>query len=213
MREAAVFDLDGTIFVRSTSERYFIKRLFLKGKIKVSSLLAYLLRTLKEMDYLSSKLYYKGMKLKELEEAAKKVFSHSNLLKHLSRDAIEEIEFHRGEGRLLVLLSGCPEFILNVINRFLNFDLAVGSVLEERDGIVTGELRRSPLGPEKATILKEIAQIHRINLDSSYGYGNSFRDIYFLELLGNPVAVNPDRKLLKYALKRGWKIAHWGYKF
>jgi len=209
MREAAVFDLDGTIFIRSTSERYFIKRLFFKGKIKPLGIFAYLIRTLKEKDYLSSKLYYRGMKLKELEEAAKRIFSRSNLLKHLSREAIEEIEFHRSKGRLLVLLSGCPEFILKIINCFLNFDLPVGSMLEEKNGIVTGELKRTPLGPEKATILKEIAQIHRVNLASSYGYGNSFRDIYFLELLGNPVAVNPDRKLLKHALNRGWKIVHW----
>ena len=40
-------------------------------------------------------------------------------------------------------------------------------------------------------------------------YGDSISDLTALKAVGNPVCVNPDKKLKKEALKRVWKILTW----
>jgi phosphoserine phosphatase len=45
---------------------------------------------------------------------------------------------------------------------------------------------------------------------NSWYYCDSISDLPALEIVGNPVCVNPDRKLKKTAIKRGWKILSWG---
>jgi len=52
----------------------------------------------------------------------------------------------------------------------------------------------------------------RINptLDASTAYSDSNTDLPFLEAVGHPVAVNPDRKLRRVAAQRGWPILEFG---
>jgi phosphoserine phosphatase len=66
-------------------------------------------------------------------------------------------------------------------------------------------------GPEKVTKLKEFLQAKEkaginFDLNDSYAYADDFNDLPLLSLVGHPVAVNPDPKLYKLAVKRGWEI-------
>ena len=45
-----------------------------------------------------------------------------------------------------------------------------------------------------------------IDLTRSWAYSDSATDIPMLEAVGHPVAVNPDRELLKLARERSWEI-------
>jgi phosphoserine phosphatase len=82
--------------------------------------------------------------------------------------------------------------------------------LLSQDGQFTGELFSANCkGGEKRRRLLETFPVDETAWDQSYGYGNSADDIAFLELLGNPVAVNPDTKLKKIALQRNWAIEAW----
>ncbi|MEC7402827.1 MAG: HAD-IB family hydrolase, partial [Actinomycetota bacterium] len=45
-----------------------------------------------------------------------------------------------------------------------------------------------------------------LDLDGSFAYSDSVTDLPMLETVGHPVAVNPDRALLKEATSRGWEI-------
>ena len=40
----------------------------------------------------------------------------------------------------------------------------------------------------------------------SFAYSDAFTDLALLELVGHPVAVNPDRALAKVADERGWEV-------
>jgi hypothetical protein len=40
----------------------------------------------------------------------------------------------------------------------------------------------------------------------SFAYSDSINDLPMLELVGNPVAMNPDRKLAAVARRRGWQV-------
>src|SRR5256884_7965017 len=56
--------------------------------------------------------------------------------------------------------------------------------------------------------MREMAVAEGIDLASSYAYSDSITDLPMLELVGHPVAVNPDRDLRREAEKRGWQIRY-----
>src|SRR5438552_3125234 len=57
--------------------------------------------------------------------------------------------------------------------------------------------------------LRDIARLasdRGLDLTRCHAYSDSVNDLPMLELVGNPVAMNPDRKLLVIARKRGWQV-------
>jgi HAD superfamily hydrolase (TIGR01490 family) len=209
MRKAAIFDLDGPIFFYSTSERYFVYKLFQKFHLNLLNFFPFLYESFQKKSFTSSKAYYRGKNYQMINSLAKEIFSKENIITHITKKSLQKIEEHRKEGCLLILISGSPQFIINQLNKFLNFDIAVGTTLEVINNKLTGKVICHPIGKKKAEILEELSEKYKLSLHESYGYGNSFKDIFFLEKLGFPIAVNPDRKLKKFAKQKNWKIAYW----
>jgi fatty acyl-CoA reductase len=82
--------------------------------------------------------------------------------------------------------------------------------LQEENGSYTGELSGAPVaGEARARMLASYARRRGVDLHRSYAYADSISDLPMLEAVGNPVAVNPDRRLAAAARSRGWKIQHW----
>jgi hypothetical protein len=54
--------------------------------------------------------------------------------------------------------------------------------------------------------MREMAVAEGIDLANSYAYSDSITDLPMLELVGNPVAVNPDRDLARVAREREWEV-------
>lgn len=54
--------------------------------------------------------------------------------------------------------------------------------------------------------MAELAASEGIDLKGSFAYSDSVTDLPMLELVGNPVAVNPDRELRRIATERSWRI-------
>src|SRR5439155_26338517 len=88
----------------------------------------------------------------------------------------------------------------------LGLDGVVGTRAEVVDGRYTGELDGEMChGPEKARRVAQLAGENDIDLDRSYAYSDSVNDLPLLELVGFPVAMNPDRALRQIARQRGWQ--------
>ena len=75
-----------------------------------------------------------------------------------------------------------------------------------RKGRYTGQLEFYAYGPHKADAIREMAVNEGIDLANSYAYSDSITDLPMLELVGNPVAVNPDRELTRIAREREWDM-------
>ncbi len=76
-----------------------------------------------------------------------------------------------------------------------------------KDGVYTGK----PTGlfiyrTGKALAIKQLAAQEEIDLSESYAYSDSESDLPMLEVVGHPVAVNPDGELARVARERGWQI-------
>jgi HAD superfamily hydrolase (TIGR01490 family) len=121
-------------------------------------------------------------------------------------EALELIEEHRAAGRKVFIISASPEEIVLPLGEFLGVDEAIASRASVEGGRYTGEMEFYAYGPHKADAMRRIAEEEDIDLSRSYAYSDSATDIPMLEVVGHPVAVNPDRELLKVAREREWEV-------
>ena len=124
----------------------------------------------------------------------------------LFADSLSLLELHRARGERTYIVSASLYEIVKHVADDLGFDGALGSTCEITNGVFTGTSLRALYGPHKADGVRELAEREGINLSASTGYSDSFSDLAFLETVGNPVAINPDRKLRRIAITRGWTI-------
>jgi HAD superfamily hydrolase (TIGR01490 family) len=116
------------------------------------------------------------------------------------------IEQHRERGERVYIVSAALQEIVDALAAELGFDGALGTVCEVEDGRYTGRALRVLHGDAKADAVRELAAREGIELASSTAYSDSNSDLPFLEVVGHPVVVNPDRSLRATAAERGWPI-------
>jgi HAD superfamily hydrolase (TIGR01490 family) len=114
------------------------------------------------------------------------------------------VEQHRERGEPVFIVSASLQEIVEAIADELGFDGALGTVCEVRDGAYTGEAIRALHAENKAECVRELAAERGYDLDECTAYSDSHTDLPFLEAVGKPVVVNPDRELRRIAAERGW---------
>lgn len=124
----------------------------------------------------------------------------------LFAEPLDLLERHRDHGERTYIVSASLYEIVQHVADDLGFDGAVGSTCEIVDGIFTGKSLRPCYGHHKAEAVRELAAREGIDLAASTGYSDSASDLAFLETVGHPIAINPDRRLRRIAGKRGWPI-------
>jgi HAD superfamily hydrolase (TIGR01490 family) len=128
------------------------------------------------------------------------------------REALERAEEHTARGEEVYIASAALEEVVQEVAARLGFAGAIASRAEVRDGAYTGRLERRLYGPQKADALRETAHESGIELAASTAYSDSHSDVPFLEAVGTPVAVNPDRELRRIAEDRGWAVEHFRHR-
>jgi len=117
---------------------------------------------------------------------------------------------HRERGEPVYIVSATLQEIVEELARELGFDGAIGSTCEIVDGVYTGRSLRGAHGEGKAIAIRELAEREGIDLAASTAYSDSHTDLPFLDAVGNPIVVNPDRELRRIASERGWPILEFG---
>jgi len=72
--------------------------------------------------------------------------------------------------------------------------------------VYTGRSLRAAHGEGKAAAVRELAAAEGFDLAECTAYSDSYTDVPFLEVVGHPVAVNPDRRLRRIARDRDWPV-------
>ena len=121
-------------------------------------------------------------------------------------EAVELIEEHKAAGRDVIIISSSGTDIVEPIGARLGVDLAIGTQVAIEDGEYTGEILFYAYGEGKADAMRSLAEERGYDLDESYAYSDSHTDLPMLELVGHPVAVNPDTELRKIAVEREWPV-------
>lgn len=215
MRAAAFFDLDKTILA-SSSSLVFTRPLYKIGMINRADVLRSAYRqfvftigsadhdqTEKMREYLSQLVT--GWKVEELRSVV--MDSLDDLVTPtVHAEALELIQSHQAAGRDVVIVSASGSEIVGPIANLLGVDHAIGTEMEVQDGRYTGEISFYAYAHNKAVAMQEYAAEHDIDLATSYAYSDSLTDLPMLEVVGNPVVVNPDSALRTIATERGWPV-------
>jgi HAD superfamily hydrolase (TIGR01490 family) len=212
---AAFFDLDRTLIRRSSV-------LALAGTFRRRGLIS-------RLDLVKSALWQvlfvlRGASAERVRSAAEdgmKILNGFSVaeMQHLVGDAMETVlrplvyeeplrlvERHRARGERVYIVSATLQEIVQHIADDLGFDGAIGSTCEIVDGVYTGRTLRAAHGAGKADALRALAADEGFDLAESTAYSDSYSDVPFLEAVGHPVAANPDRKLRRIAVERGWPV-------
>jgi HAD superfamily hydrolase (TIGR01490 family) len=118
-------------------------------------------------------------------------------------------DHHRRLGHLLVIASGGLAPCVQRIGAYLDAAGTVGTEVVVRNDRYIGRVG-SPvvIGQEKAERTLQLVSQLAVEVDwpASYAYADSIHDQPFLELVGHPVAVYPDKGLDCIARERDWDI-------
>jgi putative phosphoserine phosphatase / 1-acylglycerol-3-phosphate O-acyltransferase len=120
------------------------------------------------------------------------------------------LEEHRAAGRPLVLATTSPYDVVKPLADRLGFDDVVATRYGERDdGTYDGTIDGPFVwGKGKLEAVARWAADHGADLRRSFAYSDSYYDLPLLSAVGNPVAVNPDPRLLATAILRRWPVVH-----
>jgi alcohol-forming fatty acyl-CoA reductase len=151
---------------------------------------------------------YKGMPADQTRALAAFYF-REHFRARLFPEALRSLDQFGKEGLKIVLVTGALDFFMEPLAQEFGGE-CIAARLEERNGVFTGKLLSLPMtGPRKSEAIRAHARAHGIDLKNSYALGDAISDLPMLELVGNPVAVNPDSRLESVAAKRGWKRERW----
>ncbi|AKK10197.1 HAD family hydrolase [Corynebacterium uterequi] len=217
---AAFFDLDKTIIATNSAFAYG-KVLFDHGYISAAEAFQiYLTKKAfmrsgmssdkmdSELDHLTAMVT--GWNASEISRVIDDAY-HQVISPALYAEALELIDEHRAAGHDVVIVSASVRQLVEPIARELGIADLLTSELEVRDGHFTGAVINYLKGPAKADAIRALATSRGYDLTACYAYSDSTTDIPFLELVGHPMAVNPEAGLRAEAARRGWAVRQFAH--
>lgn len=213
--EAAFFDLDKTIIARSSPlalGRSFFKEGLITRTFMLRSLYAQLVFNLMgadegKMERMREEAarISKGWEQERVKQVVTEVLEDV-ITPLIYAEALELIHDHRAAGRLIGIVSSSPAEIVEPLAEMLQVDRWIATLPKVEDGRYTGELEFYAYGSHKADAIRRLADEVGLDLGGSFAYTDSITDLPMLELVGNPVVVNPDKDLRRIAEEHGWTI-------
>ncbi|QXC61748.1 HAD-IB family hydrolase [Aquihabitans sp. G128] len=217
-RQLAAFDLENTLIASNVVTSYAwlaSRRLDRDDKVRLAAKLIGEAPTLLRMDRADRSDFlrsfyrrYEGAPVEQIREDSQEMLSQLILTKSFPA-AIRRVREHRALGHRTVLITGALDFVVEPLRPL--FDDIVSAKLDVGpDGRYNGQmLEVPPTGESRASALFDYAAKHDIDLAESCAYADSSNDLPMLEVVGFPVAVNPETRLASLARKRGWLVEHW----
>ena len=183
--------VDGAGFAEE-NERFYLD--YQAGNLDIDAYLRFALAPLR------------GRSLTELA-ALHQEFMRSKIEPIMLPRAIDLIAEHREQGHHLLVITATNEFITRPIARALGID----DILACRAEIIDGQYTGKPIGipsyhSGKVTRLNHWLKEHDAQMNGAYFYSDSHNDLPLLEMVDNPIAVDPDDKLLLRAREAGWPV-------
>ncbi|MCB1704172.1 MAG: HAD family hydrolase [Halioglobus sp.] len=210
----AIFDLDNTLiggdsdhlwgqFVceaqlvdtadfAARSDRFYAE--YQSGDLDIDAYLRFALGTLK------------GHPMEELE-AWHRAFMDSKIKPILLPKATELLTHHRNQGHELLIITATNRFVTAPISAALGVENLIACDAEIVAGRYTGAPSGTPSFKDgKVTRLQQWLEHSDNTLDGAWFYSDSHNDLPLLELVDNPVAVDPDDTLRARAIEQGWPV-------
>ena len=150
---------------------------------------------------------YKGLTRAWLDEAARDIFE-LEIRPKIYPGSQDLLDADRRDGFKTVLVTGGLDFAIQPAIEHFGFDYVLANRMIFEDGVATGKLI-DPVLAETGKVKAIEDFFRRYNVDTAHarGYSDSYSDVPMLEAVGEPRAVNPDKRLRQEAARRGWPVA------
>ncbi|NMB07621.1 MAG: HAD-IB family hydrolase [Tissierellia bacterium] len=204
---AAFFDIDGTLFRNSLMIEHFKK--LIKYEVIDPSLWHNKVKYVYEEwdkrfgdfeNYLETlaQVYIeelRGVNKSNIDFIAAQVINvNGDMVYKYSRD---RIEWHKNLGHKVFFISGSPDFLVSkMAEKYGATEYRGTKYLVDENNNFTGEIVKMWDSENKQKSLDEILSRYNIDLENSYAYGDTVGDLSMFRMVGNPIAINPNRELL-----------------
>jgi HAD superfamily hydrolase (TIGR01490 family) len=118
-----------------------------------------------------------------------------------TRGLIQEL---KSKDYLLFAVSGSGHETVSLVAKYYGFDDWFGTVYEQKGGRFTGNVEVAV--HQKPKLLRALVEKHGATFEGSIGVGDSEGDIEMLNIVEQPIAFNPSKKLFRHASAEGWHI-------
>ena len=210
----AIFDLDNTLLNGDSdhawgeflSERGFVDPVkyretndqfyqdYLKGELDIIAYQTFCLNVIKNRP------------LKEIM-SWRDDFIASKITPMLLGKAQQLIKKHQAAGEQIIIITATNRFITEPIAKLYGIDILIATEPEFDGERYTGNVIGTPCYREgKITRLEEWMAQNEASLEGSYFYSDSHNDLPLLQIVENPVAVDPDETLRKHAEENNWPV-------
>ena len=206
-----IFDLDDTLLC-GDCEREWINFLFSKGLLKDPETilnkfdLEYRKGVMNFVEY--SRFIQKPIKGLSKEKVnifidefiQKKI---ENLTDSLTKKLLDEAK----SANKVLIASGSHDFLVKRIANFFGINSSIGTPVEIKDDIFSGELSGEPtFAKGKVRAVEKWCSQNNQKIKESTFYSDSINDLPMLEACGLPIVVDPDEKLKKISEERAYRI-------
>ncbi|WP_066505420.1 HAD family hydrolase [Abyssisolibacter fermentans] len=206
---AAFFDIDGTLYRNSLMIQHF-KKLIKYEVIDPSRWYDHVKNTYSKWEsrygdfeeYLEelAAVYVdalKGVNKEHIDFIASQVIKVNG--DKVYRYARTRIQWHKNRGDKVFFISGSPDFLVDKMGKKYGVTECRGSkyIVDENYNF-TGEIVKMWDSENKQKMLDTFVKQYNIDLHNSYSYGDTTGDISMLKMVGNPIAINPNKELLTF---------------
>jgi HAD superfamily hydrolase (TIGR01490 family) len=212
-RIGAFFDMDKTLIAENSGSLY-MKYRYERGEVDgwdlAKGLFDYLRYKAGMLDIRAftqqAMLEFRGQSERKLLREARD-FVEQMVVPTVYPEAIEALRWHQKQGHIVAIVSGATKFVVRPVAEALGIKHYLYTRLEVEHGRFTGRVI-DPLCFEEGKIywLQQFIDERGIDLAKSWFYTDSVTDLPLLDLVGHPVAVNPDPFLFRAARRRHWPV-------
>ncbi len=207
-----IFDVDHTL-IRTSTATCFLREGLDRGYYGLASLASvplhlrrYRRGRMKDGIMEREIPFVKGLSRAELEDWGRAAFERFGK-RRIFLGARELIERLKAEGARIILATSSVDILIDPIAEFLGIEERVTSRLAYEGDICTGRLESgAAFGSSKLEKTMAFMAERGLSLAAASFYSDSSFDLPLLEAVGRPVAVNPDAKLERVAISRGWAM-------
>lgn len=137
-------------------------------------------------------------------------FMQTRILSMIGEPARALVAQHRDAGHTLAIITATNSFVTAPIARAFGIAHLIATEPEQVNGTFTGKVADIPCFRDGKVLRLEAwlsAQgVARDQIERSWFYSDSHNDLFLMEWVSDPVAVDPDPQLLQVAQVRAWPI-------
>lgn len=214
---AAFFDVDNTI-MRGASIYHFARGLAARKFFRTRDLarfawgqVSFRVSGMENAEHIAAArqaalAFVAGHKVSDVVELGEEIYDDT-MADRIWEGTRDLAQRHLDAGQRVWLVTATPVELAAIMARRLGFTGALGTVAESVNGRYTGRLAGELLhGEAKAEAIRALAIRAGLDLDRCAAYSDSANDLPMLNLVGHPVAVNPDADLRAQAREADWPV-------